>query len=137
MSIIQSLIEKYQQEPEEKIVEATLSGGEVLRFRGIRDYDELCDLKQRAAEFYKRIRSNKMNHPDMAPYLPRSGEAAATVFLLSELSVEPKLEQLDVMKMCKLWKPEEVASLAAQIDASLTTEVSRSDEEAFAEAKNE
>src|SRR5687768_4153714 len=117
MSVIEELLEEFREDAE-RPVEITLPNGRVLKFRAIRDYDELLELRQRAADFGKLVKAGKVP-AELKPFAPKQAETIATVFLVSELSVEPKLEQGDVMKLCKE-APQMVAFVASELDRILS-----------------
>lgn len=94
--LIDQLIDAYKVPSGEFTV--VLPKGEELRFRSISSYEQFIRLKRDAAKFVRFCRSEKCPK-DWKQFLPEDDEALITVSILSETSVEPKLEHLHLLKL--------------------------------------
>jgi len=97
--------------PAEATFELPLPGGEVLTFRIIQSYAGLQQFKQEATNWYRALpKTVDPSHP-LYGYLPDTPSEAMAAFTISELSVEPKLEHLDALKILRApWLVETILS---------------------------
>src|SRR3990167_1820423 len=94
------MLANYEVEPDQEF-EVELPKGEKLRFRSLRDYDELVVLKDSAAKLFESIKK-RVAHPEMLKVAPTQPETIAQVVLLAALSLDDDLSnQLAWMKLCK------------------------------------
>ena len=84
----------------EGLIDVELPDGKVLQFRNVRSSGELIELQTQAAAFAK-ASLQRGGCPvawrelgELTPY------DLVTAYMLSELSVEPKFEQLHVLRLC-------------------------------------
>lgn len=82
--------------PEE--FEVTLPGGEVFKFRGIPTHSALVAFNKAMATFIKSIKATCLVE-EWKPYAPITPETAQKIYTVAELSVEPKITQLDAAKL--------------------------------------
>jgi hypothetical protein len=92
-----NLIDQYKA-PDE--FDVTLPAGEVFKFRAITSHSELVQFRKNTAMFVKSATS-KLVPEEWKPYTPIPAETAQIVYMVAELSVEPKLTQLDVLQIAK------------------------------------
>ncbi len=109
---IDSFVESYA--PSESTFELPLPGGEVLTFRILQSYADLQTFKQAASNWYSKLpKAVGKEHPFYGR-LPQNASDAMAAFTISELSVEPKLEHLDALKI--LAAPWLVETILSAID---------------------
>lgn len=94
---LSGLIEQYKA-PES--FDVTLPAGEVFTFRAIKSHAELVDFRKRAGVFVKAATSRALIEA-WKEFAPIPAETALIAFTVSELSLEPKIEQLDALTLAK------------------------------------
>lgn len=106
---IDDFVESYA--PGELTFSLPLPGGEVLTFRILQSYGELQEFKHAAAAWYQKLpKAVEPAHPFYG-HVPESPSDAMAAFTISELSVEPRLEHLDALKILKApWLVETILS---------------------------
>ena len=109
---IDEFVESYA--PSEMTFALPLPGGEVLTFRILQSYGELQEFKQTASAWYQKLpKAVELGHPFYG-HMPESPSDAMAAFTISELSVEPRLEHLDALKI--LIAPWLVETILSAID---------------------
>ena len=89
------LIEDYKS-PE--TFDVQLPGGEVFTFRGIPTHSALVRFNQAMAVFVKSIKVTS-GLDAWKPFAPITADTAGKIYTVSELSVEPKITQLEAAKL--------------------------------------
>jgi hypothetical protein len=89
------LVEDYKS-PE--TFEVTLPGGEVFSFKGIPTHSALVRFNQTMAVFVKSIKVT-CEQEAWKPFAPITPETAYKIYTVAELSLEPKITQLDAAKL--------------------------------------
>lgn len=95
-TFIDSLIERFK--PDETFT-IEITSDCALTFRSVTDYAEFVKLQKEGELFVKMCRNQAPQ--DWLPYLPLPDEALSQVFAVHKLSVEPRLEVVDVLKLTK------------------------------------
>lgn len=83
----------------EETIPVTLPGGEVLTFRGLRTMDEVRAHREAVARWFHAIPAPLPEGHLWDGIAPKTPEEAYEVFTIAELSVEPKITQLQAMQM--------------------------------------
>lgn len=96
MSIIDQVLARYS--PKESTFTITLPGGEVFEFRHFTNADDFDDWIASAAEFSKQAVAGFKAGPMKEFKIKRPG-TAAEAHMISYLSVNPKITQLDALKL--------------------------------------
>lgn len=78
----------------------TLPYGEAFTFRAVSDYVDLKALKASAKAFVEAIQKGPQP-PEWAGLYIGDPELLHSVFMISELSLDPKLSQLDVLRLAR------------------------------------
>lgn len=113
MSIVDDIIAKYT--PKESNFEIKLPGGETFKFRHFSDADDFDTFQDRAAKFMKAALDGSLKkNPEMKSFVPKRGGVAIEAFMLSYLAVEPKLTELDALKLTKI--PDVFKMLVTQVE---------------------
>lgn len=97
---IGSLLERYA--PPEDVYEIELPHGERFTFRAIKSYSELRSFERDAINWFQSLPRKGSSGCDIHPFkdhLPKDADAAVAAYSISRLSVSPKIEQLDALKM--------------------------------------
>lgn len=97
--LIDDILKRYERESE--TIEVVLPFGEKLKFRQFEDADDFEAYLESSKAFVKLVESKEGIHPNWKPYLPKLRTTALKVHLVSYLSIEPKLAELDAMKLAK------------------------------------
>ena len=101
-SFIGSLIDRYS--PPEEIFTVTLSGGEEFTFKPLTSLPEVNALKVGISQFAEMVRT-KSCPPAWADYLTDDAATLTACYVIAHMSVEPKLTQLDCLKIAnKAWR---------------------------------
>ena len=98
-SLIDRLEAKYRVKAQ--TFEVTLPEGEKMTFKHIQTASERKAMRIFVTDFADRISEGKV-HPNQKQYLPIDRDIAASLGVISFLSVEPKLSELDVLKLHRL-----------------------------------
>lgn len=93
---IEDIIANYT--PDE-IIPATLPDGKTFTFRGLRTMDEVREHREAVARWFHQIPSPLPDGHLWEGLAPTTHEAAYNIFTLSELSIEPKISQMQAMRM--------------------------------------
>jgi len=96
---IDELIKRY--EVKEESFTVTLPDGEELKFRHITDYDELKQMHDGAAAFCSRMSKGEGLLPEMKEYATDCTDTLAAVYVLAHTIVDPKLTQLDLLRLAR------------------------------------
>lgn len=133
MQHIESLLNLCSSQPDTFTVEV---GGVELHFRNIKDFSELVELGRAAEMFAKAMLSGSV-HPNMAPYAPKSHDAARGAFMVSALAIEPTpIEQIDALRLAKEAGPL-FAIIINEINAKTAIKSMKSEKKAVEDSKNE
>lgn len=74
--------------------------GIAIKCRVITDYSELQKMRREASEFAGICIAGKLSK-ELKPWAPSDPETAARAFYLTKFAVEPKVTQLDALKIAK------------------------------------
>jgi len=110
--MIEELLESYGT-PE--TFEVELPKGEKLTFRHITNFAELSRFKKEANDFARILLSKNCPGP-YREHAPNNMDAAIAAYTISTLSVEPRFEHIDALKLMKA--PYLVQTILNQIDAT-------------------
>ena len=94
---LSSIIDQYKA-PES--FDVVLPAGETFTFRAIKSHTELVDFRKKAAVFVKAATSKALIDA-WKEFAPIPAETALIAFTVSELSLEPKIEQIDALSIAK------------------------------------
>lgn len=130
---LDSLIAKYR--PKEATFQVKFPEGETFEFRTIADYLELKQFQAATKRFVDGVTKAPVPE-EWEPYFLKDKAFLEGVYCVSELSVAPKLTLLDVMRLGR-GAVFAFEHLKSQIDAMLTGQGNRLEEEALEAAKNE
>lgn len=101
-SAVDHLLATYQ--PEEFAEWTDPSSGDTYKFKTWKTLDEYDEFLQRAANWYGKLPEpgtpQAATHP-FCEHLPASWAEGYKAFMVHELSVEPKFEQLDALRLLK------------------------------------
>jgi len=115
-----------------------LPRGDVLKFKALARYGALKEFYRAAGDWYQSLPKPGSELAKIHPFgehLPRDGREALVAYTISELSVEPKFEQLDALKLLRA--PWLVEQIMLGIEQGSRTMYSRSDYDKVEAAKNE
>lgn len=111
MSIIDEVLDRYDRK--ETTFEVKLPKGETFRFRHFVDADDFEAFVKGAGEFAGLIEKPPAT---FRGHMPKSKSVAINAFMISYLSVEPKIEQLHALKLAK--RPEVFFHIINQIEGA-------------------
>lgn len=95
MNIIDQVLDRYERK--EPNFTVTLPKGEVLTFRHFKNSDDFEQFVTSAADFAKLV--DKPPAGPMKEVMPKSRGVAINAFMVSYLAVEPKINQLQALKL--------------------------------------
>jgi hypothetical protein len=124
--------------PANETYDVTLPHGERLTFRALRSYSELKQQEAAAIRWFKSLPSKGSPSFEMHPFkefLPLDAASAIAAYNISDLSVEPKIEQRDALKM--LAAPFLVNFILRSMDHANRSIASIIETQLLEEAKNE
>lgn len=99
---IESMLARYA--PQDEIYEISLPHGERFKFRALVSYSDLKRFERDAVAWFKTLPSPNSEEGKAhrwSEFLPADATSGITAYTISALSVEPKIEQLDALKMLK------------------------------------
>lgn len=96
---IDELISRY--EVKEDFFEVSLPDGETLKFRHVKDYAELKVLHEGAIAFATKMAKGEGVLPAWKEYTTDSRDTLIAVYVLAYTIQEPKLEQIDLLRLAK------------------------------------
>lgn len=96
---IEELITRYAAKEERFTVK--LPDGEELTFRYLTDYADIKTVQDGAVEFVRKMQKGEGVLPEWKEYLTDNMDTLTTVFILAATIEEPKLTQLDFLKLAK------------------------------------
>jgi len=114
-----------------------LPRGDVLKFRALARYSALKDFYRAAAEWHQSLPKPGSELAKIHPFgehLPQDGREALVAYTIAELSVEPKFEHLDALKLLRA--PWLVEQIMLGIEQGSRTMYSRQDLDEMSSAKN-
>ena len=132
-SFIDALIDDYA--PKNEVVEVTIKGKK-LTFRTVSDRAQLNIMKKAAQKFAAEVDPLKVPNESDRVYYDTDEDTFISCYMMSSLSVEPKLQPLDLLKLAKLATLGFEAIRSAYSDA-LEKEVVKGEVQGVADAKKD
>jgi hypothetical protein len=111
LDFIQGILDNYA--PEGGTFDVELPMGEVLKFRALTSHPEYVAFRREATE-YAQQRLKGHAHPLCVPLLPKEIDSLVSVYTIKELSVEPKFDELQALRL--LGAPLIVDLIISEID---------------------
>ena len=113
-SLVEGLLSAYGTDVD--TFDVVLPKGERLRFRQFRSYGELNRFNTEAAAFARLVTGKRSQvKEEWWPHLPDDKEAAITAYTIHAMSVEPRFDQLQALKL--LSAPWLVSQLMRELNA--------------------
>ena len=126
---VSNLIEQYSEAEPEIVIE--LAKGEKLRFRALRDMTDMYRIEKAAQAFAKR--SAPAEAPaEWQPYTSPISGVRRSCYYVSELSVEPKITQLEALQLAQAAGPL-VSAIFAKLMGGVASVVSDDEAKELAE----
>lgn len=113
-----------------------LPDGEELRFRYLTDYADIKQIQDGAVDFARKMQKGEGILPEWKEYVTDNLDTLTTVYVLAATIEEPKLTQLDFLKLAK--KAGYIYSfIVNQYNAKETQHLIKRDLETVEELKND